>query len=103
LLIYIKPIFTFEKVPTEFDELLHQFTVSGFRVIALAGKHMDMTLYRAISLHRQVIESNLHFYGFLVMQNAIKPATHEVIQELTTAKIVCLMATGIWYELHSTA
>ena len=43
---------------------------------------------------RDVIESDLTFYGFLIMQNAIKPETIPVIEELTKAGLRSVMVTG---------
>lgn len=40
------------------------------------------------------MESELHFLGFLVMQNKLKPVTTTVIKQLNEANIRTIMATG---------
>jgi cation-transporting ATPase 13A3/4/5 len=40
------------------------------------------------------VESDLHFLGFLVMQNKLKPVTTTVIKQLNEANIRTIMATG---------
>jgi cation-transporting ATPase 13A3/4/5 len=47
-----------------------------------------------LRLGREVIESELTFLGFLIMQNKLKPATTEVIEILNEAHIRTVMATG---------
>ncbi len=91
-----KSILKFQ-VPLDFDEYLRQFTMGGLRVIALAGKYLDpdTTHFEALRLPRHVIESHLHLYGFLIMQNPIKTETNNAIKELTTANIICVMVTGM--------
>lgn len=48
----------------------------------------------ATRLTRDEIERDLDFYGLLVMQNAIKPETEPVLNELAQANISTLMVTG---------
>jgi cation-transporting ATPase 13A2 len=88
----------FKLVPSDFDNLLHKYTVSGYRVIALAGKQLDPSVswFQALKQQRDTIESDLTFYGLLIMQNMIKPATPIVINELTNANITSVMVTGIF-------
>ena len=72
------------------------YTANGFRVIAMAGKSIDSSVswIQACKLTRDVIESDLTFYGFLIMQNTIKPETIPVIEELTKAGLRSVMVTG---------
>jgi magnesium-transporting ATPase (P-type) len=65
-------------------------------VIALAGKKLDEGVSWASSLRltRDAIESELDFYGFLIMQNMMKPETTPVINELRSAGIATVMVTG---------
>jgi magnesium-transporting ATPase (P-type) len=65
-------------------------------VIALAGKSLDTSLSwsQSMKLTRETIESELNFYGLLIMQNMIKPETTPVIAELTRAGIASVMVTG---------
>jgi cation-transporting ATPase 13A2 len=46
------------------------------------------------STKRDDIENNLHFLGFLVMENKLKPVTSETIKTLNNCKVRTIMATG---------
>lgn len=83
-------------VPADFEDVLHKYTVSGYRVIALAGKQLDPSIswFQSLKLQRDTIESDLTFYGLLIMQNRIKPATPIVLNELNNANIASVMVTG---------
>ena len=72
------------------------YTANGYRVIALAGKRLDSSVSwnAASQLPRDNIESELDFYGFLIMQNMMKPETAPVIGELNKAQITSVMVTG---------
>ncbi len=65
-------------------------------MIAIAGKELDSSVSwtHACKIPRDLIESDLHFYGFLIMQNAIKSETMPVIEELTQAGLRSVMVTG---------
>jgi cation-transporting ATPase 13A2 len=56
-------------------------------VIALAGKSLgrEISWSNATKLTRDSIESDLNFYGFLIMENMIKPETTPIINELKNA------------------
>jgi magnesium-transporting ATPase (P-type) len=75
---------------------LQAYTANGYRVIALAGKQLDDSISwnHSLKLTRDEIESELDFYGFLIMQNMIKPETTPIISELTEAGITSVMVTG---------
>ncbi len=83
-------------LPSDFHERLQEFALRGFRVIALAHKRLgpDNNWVRVQKMKREVVESELTFLGFLVMQNTLKPQTEPVIKELKHANIRCLMVTG---------
>lgn len=65
-------------------------------MIALAGKCLpeNVSWHTATKYTRDQIESDLDFYGLLVLQNAIKPETTGIINELTQAGLTTLMVTG---------
>lgn len=86
----------FKIVPENFDILLKDYTKNGYRVIALAGKLLDSSVswLNALKIPRDSIESELEFYGFLIMQNKIKPETEPVITELHNAALRTVMVTG---------
>lgn len=85
-----------ETVPHDFSEMLKIYAANGYRVIALAGKALDPSIswMGSLKMTRDSIESDLTFYGFLIMQNMIKPETTPIIAELTNSAITTVMVTG---------
>ncbi|KAG9493957.1 hypothetical protein GDO78_001692 [Eleutherodactylus coqui] len=84
-----------ETVPLNFPKELENYTLKGFRVIALAYKKLATKDVQIIeSLEREEVESDLVFLGFLIMENKLKPETKAVLQELMAAKIRTVMITG---------
>ncbi|XP_064610270.1 polyamine-transporting ATPase 13A3-like [Liolophura sinensis] len=83
-------------VPENFPEVLHQYTIQGFRVIALAYREFDskLTWHQAQRISRDKIEHDLDFLGLLIMRNTVKPETTPVIKKLRTANIRTVMVTG---------
>ncbi|KAI5963290.1 uncharacterized protein KGF55_003082 [Candida pseudojiufengensis] len=78
-----------ESIPSNFEELLHHYTTSGFRVIACAYKQTADN-----SLERQEAESELTFTGFIVFENKLKDSTAATLEVLSSAKIRTVMCTG---------
>ncbi|GLV35836.1 anne boleyn [Carabus blaptoides fortunei] len=87
---------TADSVPKEFATVLSTYTTSGYRVIALAYKHLPRKLKwkDAQKIKRDVVECDLTLLGFIIMQNALKPETTPIINELHSAKIRTVMVTG---------
>jgi len=84
-----------KSVPENYDRVLDSFTMKGYRVLALGYKKVEGIKWHKIQkVERAVIESDLTFLGFLVMQNSLKPATIPVMKELNSAQIRCVMVTG---------
>lgn len=83
-------------VPGTFPELLKDYTLQGFRVIALAWKKLDPKLswHHAQKIKREQVEVDLNFLGLLIMQNTLKPETTPVIKVLHDAQIRSVMVTG---------
>ncbi|KAL5014330.1 hypothetical protein ScPMuIL_008600 [Solemya velum] len=83
-------------VPNDFQEILHKFTVQGFRVIAFSWKPLDpkLTWHQAQRLSRDKVEHNLQFLGLMILQNKLKPQTTPVIRTLNDACIRTVMVTG---------
>ena len=64
-------------------------------MIALGVKFMQDTSYIKIqTTKRDQVEKDLHFLGFLVMENKLKKVTQEIIQNLNDCNIRTIMATG---------
>ncbi|POS85184.1 hypothetical protein EPUL_002709, partial [Erysiphe pulchra] len=81
--------------PPDFDEVLNHYTHRGFRVIALAIKHISKLSWVKIQkMYRSEAESDLDFIGFIIFENKLKPNTAMVLEELTRAAIRKLMCTG---------
>ncbi|XP_066203653.1 probable cation-transporting ATPase 13A5 isoform X2 [Saccopteryx leptura] len=84
-----------ETVPKNFPQELRNYTVQGFRVIALAHKALSMgKLSEVESLSREKVESELTFLGLLIMENRLKKQTRPVLKELNEARIRTVMVTG---------
>ena len=84
-----------ESLPSDYDEQLEVYTRKGFRVIALAVKFLKNFKFMQVqSTKRDQVEFDLHFLGFLVMENKLKPVTKATISTLNNCKIRTIMATG---------
>ncbi|XP_057596159.1 probable cation-transporting ATPase 13A5 [Hippopotamus amphibius kiboko] len=84
-----------ETVPKNFPQELRNYTMQGFRVIALAHKVLKMgKLSEVESLTREKVESELTFLGLLIMENRLKKETKPVLKELSEACIRTVMITG---------
>lgn len=87
-------------LPENFSTLLSAYTAKGFRVIAVAYKDLPSKFKwkEAQRAKRDVVECDLNFLGFLIMQNPLKSQTAPVIKTLHDANIRTVMITGkyIW-------
>jgi cation-transporting ATPase 13A3/4/5 len=64
-------------------------------VLAIATKKLSkMNFLKVQKVQRDDIEKDVHFLGFLIMQNKLKPVTTSVINTLNEANIRTIMATG---------
>ncbi|KAJ1952430.1 hypothetical protein EC988_003559, partial [Linderina pennispora] len=81
-------------IPSDFDSALDQYTQSGYRVIALAGKPLHMSYRKTAALERNEVECDLTFMGFMVFENRLKPTTAGVLKDLRDARIRMVMCTG---------
>ncbi|EPY85301.1 putative cation-transporting ATPase 13A5 [Camelus ferus] len=91
-----------ETVPKNFSQELRNYTMQGFRVIALAHKNLKMQkLSEVESLAREKVESELTFLGLLIMENRLKKETKPVLKELREARIRTVMITEIRH-VHNT-
>lgn len=84
-----------ETFPKDYEDMLSYYTRNGFRVIAIAGKSIDsLTWLKAQRMKREQAESGLHFLGFIVFENKLKPETAGAIHSLRSAHLACRMVTG---------
>ncbi|XP_030629538.1 probable cation-transporting ATPase 13A3 [Chanos chanos] len=83
-------------VPTNFSQVLEDYTSQGFRVIALAYRRLEskFTWHRVQTLDRDHIESNMEFLGLVIMQNKLKAETPGILEDLRKANIRTVMVTG---------
>lgn len=82
-------------LPSNYNEILDLYTEDGYRVLAVAFKHIEkMSFLKLQKVNRDNIEKNLTFLGSLVMQNKLKPETNGAIASLKHARIRTVMATG---------
>ncbi|KAK8775011.1 hypothetical protein V5799_010458 [Amblyomma americanum] len=84
-------------VPENFREALESYTRHGLRVLAVASKALpnDTTWDQALHLlPRAELEYDLHFRGFIVLQNKLKPESISTITALEDALIKTVMVTG---------
>ncbi|RZF33632.1 hypothetical protein LSTR_LSTR007010 [Laodelphax striatellus] len=85
-----------ESLPSNIMEILEHYTSSGFRVIALAHKELPrkFSWRQAQRTRREEIETDMNLLGILLMQNFLKKESGQVIKELNSAHMKCIMATG---------
>ncbi|XP_071515711.1 polyamine-transporting ATPase 13A3-like isoform X2 [Panulirus ornatus] len=85
-----------ESLPKDLGSVLTQYTVQGFRVIALAHRTLQTKLlwHAAQRIPRDQVECDLTFLGLLILQNMLKPETTPVICKLQYANIRTVMVTG---------
>ena len=70
-------------LPADYEQQLAKSTQKGLRVIAIAVKLFENIDSMEIqSLKRDHVENDLHFLGFLVMENKLKEQTCETIDTL---------------------
>ncbi|KAK3867069.1 hypothetical protein Pcinc_027432 [Petrolisthes cinctipes] len=90
----IKSLSLPETVPDDFKERLLQYTVQGYRVLALAWRPLRLSYLKAQRISRDEVECELEFLGLLVLENRLKPQTSPVISQLHSASIKTIMVTG---------
>eukprot|EP00698_Gefionella_okellyi_P002841 TRINITY_DN12710_c0_g1_i1.p1 TRINITY_DN12710_c0_g1~~TRINITY_DN12710_c0_g1_i1.p1 ORF type:complete len:1132 (-),score=273.59 TRINITY_DN12710_c0_g1_i1:2313-5708(-) len=84
-----------ESVPTNFSDLLHDYTTKGMRVLACGYKRVEgLSQEELEAAKRDHVETGLVFLGFIIMHNKIKPESRGSIAELNAANIRCVMVTG---------
>lgn len=82
-------------LPLDYDKVLNEYTMQGFRMIAFAYKKMPSLNYLKVQkMERPTAESDLTFLGFLITENKLKAATNPTITILNQANVRTIMATG---------
>ncbi|XP_074655919.1 polyamine-transporting ATPase 13A3-like [Tubulanus polymorphus] len=83
-----------ETVPSDFHNVLTNYTQQGYRVIALAWKPLKLSYVKVQRIERKDVEKDLIFLGLIIMVNKLKPESKPVINTLTKAGIRSVMVTG---------
>lgn len=88
-------LLTVTTVPSDYEERLAYYTHQGYRVIGCATRHLKkLSWVKAQKMARQDVESDLHFIGFIIFENKLKPTTAGVLKELSDSNIGSVMVTG---------
>ena len=92
----LEELCTPQSIPDDFHRQLKHFAMQGYRVIGLAHRILPSNLswHKVQKLKRNQVEKDMTFLGLLIMQNALKPETSPVIQELKHANVRTVMVTG---------
>ncbi|KAL4883116.1 hypothetical protein BJY04DRAFT_185877 [Aspergillus karnatakaensis] len=91
----VKDICVPSSLPSDFEEILSQYTHHGYRVIACAARYERRLSWMKIQkMTRTDAESDLEFVGFIIFENKLKQRSAETIAELTQANIRTVMCTG---------
>jgi cation-transporting ATPase 13A3/4/5 len=91
----IKKLSRPDTVPADFDSVMNEYTVQGYRMIAFGYKDLENMNYLKIQkIDREKAECDLIFLGFLITENKLKEATKATIKTLNECKIRTIMATG---------
>ncbi|PJF16731.1 Cation-transporting ATPase [Paramicrosporidium saccamoebae] len=84
-----------ETIPNDYGQMLGFYAHHGYRVIGCAYKVFPgLSWVKAQKMSRDQAESDLHFLGFIVFENRLKPETRPTISVLNDANIKSIMATG---------
>ena len=81
-------------IPNNFNEILNNYTSKGYRVLALAAKSININFQQIKTLHRDVIENNFIFLGFLIIENKLKENTKNTLKKFDEADLGMIMVTG---------
>mmetsp|Transcript_24587 Transcript_24587/g.24294 ORF Transcript_24587/g.24294 Transcript_24587/m.24294 type:complete len:401 (-) Transcript_24587:1005-2207(-) len=77
-----------KEYPENLENLIKFYSSQSYRILACA--------YKPLSDYNpnENYESDMIFLGLILLQNEIKPNSYEVISELKSANIKCVMSTG---------
>ncbi|EGC34539.1 hypothetical protein DICPUDRAFT_48233 [Dictyostelium purpureum] len=92
----IKRLSVPESIPSDFDHILSNYTKKGYRVLGCGYKEWDPTnsIGKTKDEVRSLVESELYFTGFVIMENKIKAETPGALKVLKDANIRIIMVTG---------
>lgn len=92
----IKELLDSGSIPRNYDAISREHMASGQRVLAVAYRPLteEESKESLKDLHRDVVEKDLQFGGFLLLDCPIKPDSKPVISELWSSGHRCFMITG---------
>jgi len=83
-------------IPSNFPLIVHRYAKKGLRIVAVAKKELPATfnLSSLETINRTIIEQNVVFLGFVIMDNKLKKSAKRTVALLSKARIFNVMATG---------
>lgn len=82
-------------IPEDYQSVMNEYTMQGYRLIAFAIKKLEKVSFLDIQkMQREQVETGLTFLGFMITENKLKEATQGTIQKLNECNIRTIMATG---------
>ncbi|EAN31112.1 HAD ATPase P-type family IC family protein [Theileria parva strain Muguga] len=83
-------------VPSYFDEVCHDLTIKGLRVLCLAYKRLyDIPVNALITIDRTIVEKDLEFCGFLALEAPIKKSSKQCMKRLKNFKKIMITGDNI--------
>ncbi|KAM9989578.1 hypothetical protein ACTFIY_005636 [Dictyostelium cf. discoideum] len=92
----IKKLSNPTSIPSDFEHVLSTYTKKGYRVLGCGYKEWDPSdsIGKTKDEIRSMVERDLMFLGFIIMENKIKPETAGALKVLKDANIRIIMVTG---------
>ncbi|XP_955061.1 cation-transporting ATPase, putative [Theileria annulata] len=83
-------------VPSYFEEVCHDLTIKGLRVLCLAYKRLyDIPINALITIDRNIVEKDLEFCGFLALEAPIKNSSKLCMKRLKNFKKIMITGDNI--------
>lgn len=84
-----------ESIPDGILDKLHEYTIQGYRVIAVGARTIAVTPANlAKKIPRNEAERDFELIGLLIFENKLKPQTTGVVKVLKDADMKAVMITG---------
>lgn len=87
----IKKLCKPDSYPANFDRKVVEYSSMGYRLIAIAFRSLAEG---EVGHEADQLENNLEFLGFVILHNQQKPKTSEIIEQLKSNSIKCVIVTG---------
>lgn len=81
-------------LPDDYNEQLERLAHEGYRIIAYASKRMSTIPKVDKAELRELVERDLCFGGFVVLENKLKARSAPTLSVLRDACVRCIMVTG---------